>query len=92
MLKVLQARGALIDHFGMVGMVGAQGAGGAGSRLREIRGALPPAMVPRRASRFTASLTGCLGDVISTMVSDIAALRSVDHKQGRLRNPPGQFP
>ena len=49
MLKVLQARGALIDHFGMVGMVGAQGAGGAGSRLREIRGALPPAMVPRRA-------------------------------------------
>ena len=87
MLKVLQARGALIDHFGM----GAQGAGG-GSRLREIRGALPPAMVPRRASRFTASLTGCLGDVISTMVSDIAALRSVDHKQGRLRNPPGQFP
>jgi hypothetical protein len=25
-------------------------------------------------------VTGCLGDVISTMVSDIAALKSVDHK------------
>ena len=75
MLKVLQARGALIDHFGMVGVVDAQGADG-GSRLREIRDALSPAEVAgellRRGGGGTGGLLGGLLQPHADMDADAA--------------------